>query len=85
MALSFGGLVAISVSAVLAISVMANFANTYSLLNERAITLISGMVRTIKDETDQAERVVSTLAAEFSQTGDLLMTFSVIKARFRGN
>ena len=71
LALSFGGLVAISVSAVLAISVMANFANTYSLLNERAITLISGMVRSIKDETDQAERVVSTLAAEFSQTGNL--------------
>ncbi|MEZ5870318.1 MAG: adenylate/guanylate cyclase domain-containing protein [Nitratireductor sp.] len=66
LALSFGGLVAISVAAVLAISVMANFANTYSLLNERAISLINGMVRSIKVETDQAERVVSTFATEFS-------------------
>ncbi|MCB1458309.1 MAG: hypothetical protein KDJ48_03415 [Nitratireductor sp.] len=70
LALSFGGLVAISVAAVLAISVFANFANTYSLLNERAITLINGMVRSIKDETDQAERVVSTLALELSQDAD---------------
>lgn len=62
LAATFGTLVAISVGAVLTISVRANFVNTYSLLNERAAQLLNGMERAIRKETSQAEIAVSAIA-----------------------
>ena len=62
LAATFGTLVAISVGAVLTISVRANFVNTYSLLNERAAQLLNGMERAIRKETSQAEIAVSAVA-----------------------
>ncbi len=46
----------------LAISVGANFRNTFSLLNERAITLLNGMEQAIRVETGRAEGAVLGLA-----------------------
>ncbi|MCP4182421.1 MAG: hypothetical protein GY761_03775 [Hyphomicrobiales bacterium] len=54
----FGGLVLISVGLVLFMSVSANFANTRSLLNERALSLLNYMERSIREQTDQAERTL---------------------------
>lgn len=65
LAATFGTLVAISVGAVLTISVMANFANTYSLLNERAVQLLNGMEGAIRKETSQASTAVSAIAELF--------------------
>lgn len=62
LALAFGGLVVLSVGAVLTLSVRANFTNTLSLLNTRAIELIDGMERQIAAEASQAERAVSALS-----------------------
>ncbi len=62
LALAFGTLVAVSVGTVLFISVAANFRNTYSLLNERAITLIKTMEQSIRLETSRAESAVNGLA-----------------------
>ena len=65
LAAAFGTLVAVSVGAVLFISVGANFRNTYSLLNERAITLLNGMDQAIRVETGRAEGAVNGLAQMF--------------------
>jgi adenylate cyclase len=65
LAAAFGTLVAVSVGAVLFISVGANFRNTYSLLNERAITLLNGMEQAIRVETGRAEGAVNGLAQMF--------------------
>ncbi len=62
LAAAFGTLVAVSVATVLAISVGANFRNTFSLLNERAITLLNGMEQAIRVETGRAEGAVLGLA-----------------------
>lgn len=60
--LGFGGLVALSVGSVLVMSVLANFTNTFALLNRQAVQLIAGMERSILDESDQAERSVNAIA-----------------------
>jgi len=63
MIVGFGGLVALSVGGVLAISVYANFTNTLTLLNRQAIQLIDGMEETIDRDASETERVVSGIAA----------------------
>lgn len=62
MVLGYGALVTFSVGAVLFMSVASNFTNTLSLLNTQAVTLINNMERTIRSETDQAERAVRAIA-----------------------
>ncbi len=69
LALAFGSLVAVSVGAVLLVSVGANFRNTYSLLNERAILLITRMEQAIRQETARSEQSVTGLAKMFSSEG----------------
>lgn len=66
LAVAFGGLVALAVGSVLALSVRANFVNTLSLLNARAVDLIEGMERQIAAEASQAERVVTALSGLYS-------------------
>lgn len=65
MIVGFGGLVALSVGGVLAMSVYANYSNTLSLLNRQAIQLIDGMVETIERDAAEGERVVSGVASLF--------------------
>lgn len=67
MALGFGGLVALSIALVLAMSVTINFSNTFSLLNSRAFSLIENMERSIRSQTDQAERTVRAVATLFAE------------------
>ena len=62
MIVGFGGLVALSVGGVLAMSVYANFSNTLTLLNRQAIQLIDGMEQTIIRDASEGERVVEGLA-----------------------
>ena len=62
MVLGFGGLVALSVGGVLAMSVYANFTNTLALLNKQAVQLITSMQETIDRDAAEGERVVSGLA-----------------------
>jgi adenylate cyclase len=62
MALAFGTLVAIAVGAILALAVRANFVNTVSLLDARAVALIEGMERQMAAEANQAERAAFALA-----------------------
>lgn len=61
----FGGLVALSVGGVLAMSVYANYSNTLSLLNRQAIQLIDGMEQTINRDAAEGERVVQGVAKLF--------------------
>ncbi len=63
----FGGLVLISVGLVLFISVSTNFANTFSLLNDRAVSLLDNMERSIRLETDQAERTLLAVAKLYNK------------------
>ena len=62
MILGFGGMVALSVGGVLTMSVMANFQNTFSLLNEQTLQKIGVMERAINTEMKQAEYAVDGLA-----------------------
>ncbi len=72
MALVFGGLVALSVGLVLALSVIINLSNTYSLLNSRASLLIDNMEHSIRAQTRQAERAVKAVANLYAE-GELLI------------
>jgi adenylate cyclase len=67
LAAAFGTLVFVSVATVLAISVGANFRNTFSLLNQQAITLLNGMEKSIRLETGRAESAVAGLARLYSE------------------
>ena len=67
MMLGFGGLVALSIGGVLAMSVTANFRNTFSLLNEQTLQMISGMERSIKNEMAQVEFAISGLQKLFNE------------------
>ncbi len=59
--LGFGGLVALSIGGVLAMSVTANFRNTFSLLNEQTQLLIAGIERSVKAEMGQVEFALTGL------------------------
>ncbi|MDA4847081.1 adenylate/guanylate cyclase domain-containing protein [Hoeflea poritis] len=63
----FGGLVALSVGGVLALSVYANFANTHSLLNRQADLTIEAMERTFVSDAEEAERSVQAVGALYEQ------------------
>ncbi len=67
MLLGFGGLVALSVGGVLAMSVYANFVNTLTLLNQQAIQLIDGMEQAIERDAAEGERVVGSVAELYAQ------------------
>ena len=69
MLVGFGGLVALSVGGVLAMSVYANFVNTLTLLNHQAIQLIDGMEQLIERDAQEGERVVSSMAELYAQGG----------------
>ena len=58
----FGGLVALSVGGVLAISVYTNFTNTFALINDQAVQLITGMEQSFRRDAEEAERAVSAVA-----------------------
>ncbi len=62
MVAGFGGLMALAVGGVLAMSIYANFTNTFSFLNRQAIQLINRMERSIERDAQEAERVVRGLA-----------------------
>lgn len=65
--LSIGGLVTLSVITVLLLSLITNLSNTFSLLDTQASNLVTGMERTIRSNTMQAERVVRTLSRLYQQ------------------
>jgi len=65
--IAFGGLVAVAVGLVLALTVRANFINTFSLLNLRAVELIDGMERQLRAEAAEAERSLSAVARLFDE------------------
>jgi adenylate cyclase len=55
MIFGFGGLVLLSIGGVLFMTVQANFKNTFSLLNQQTLQMISGMERSIEGEMTQVE------------------------------
>ncbi|WP_419908759.1 adenylate/guanylate cyclase domain-containing protein [Hoeflea sp.] len=67
MIVGFGGLVALSVGGVLAMSVYANFANTHSLLDRQANLMIDGMERTFVGDAEEAERSVQAVGALYEK------------------
>ena len=67
MIVGFGGLVALSVGGVLAMSVYANFSNTHSLLNRQADLMIDAMERTFVSDAEEAERSVQAVGALYEQ------------------
>ncbi len=64
--LTFGGLIAVALLSVLAITIWANAANTFSLLNDRAVLLLDGMQDDIRDKTRAAGQVPRTLATLYA-------------------
>ncbi|MEM7463725.1 MAG: adenylate/guanylate cyclase domain-containing protein, partial [Pseudomonadota bacterium] len=66
LASTFGALVALSVGIVLFMSVDSNLNNTFSLLNERAESLITGMEDEIRQETGRTELSVQTFASLYA-------------------
>ena len=67
LAVTFGTLVAVAVGAVLYLSVMVSFSNTFSLLNDRAISMVYGMEDAIRAETARAEGAVEAIATLYSR------------------
>ncbi len=58
MIFGFGTLVAVSIGLVLFLTLRANIANTISSLNARGVLMLDSMERSIRSETNQAERLV---------------------------
>ena len=69
MIVGFGGLVALSVGGVLAISIYTNLTNTLQLLNRQAVTLIDGMEESIHHDAGEGERVVNGIASFYENGG----------------
>lgn len=67
MALSFGTLVFLSVGGVLALSVGANFRNTFDLLGEQSTLLIDAMEDSLRAEMGRAENAVDGIAQLYAQ------------------
>lgn len=63
--LGFGAFVAISLALVLGLSVMANFKNTFSLLNDKTILVTQSMERQVRDYFNSAEQAVVALKPFF--------------------
>jgi len=72
LALSFGGLVLLSVGSVLALTVAANVRNTFDLLGARAALLVDAMEDALSAEMARAEGAVDGIAALYAQ-GDFLI------------
>ncbi len=67
MALSFGTLVFLSVGGVLALSVGANFRNTFDLLGAQSTLLIDAMEDSLRAEMGRAENAVDGVAQLYAQ------------------
>ncbi|PSJ56543.1 adenylate/guanylate cyclase domain-containing protein [Mesorhizobium ephedrae] len=67
MALSFGTLVLLSVGGVLALSVGANFRNTFDLLGAQSTLLVDAMEDSLRAQMQQAERAVDGIAGLYAQ------------------
>ncbi|RWE89437.1 MAG: HAMP domain-containing protein [Mesorhizobium sp.] len=67
MALSFGSLVFLSVGGVLALSVGANFRNTFDLLGAQSTLLIDAMEDSLRAEMGDAENAVDGIAQLYAQ------------------
>ena len=67
MALSFGTLVLLSVGGVLALSVGANFRNTFDLLGAQSTLLIDAMEDSLRAEMGRAESAVDGVAQLYAQ------------------
>ena len=67
MAAGFGGLIAISVGTVLAVTIYANAANTFELLNKRAVELIETMEYYVDRDAEEAKRVVAAVAKHYAR------------------
>jgi adenylate cyclase len=63
--LSFGLLMAVGMALVLYLSVKANFQNTFSLLNDKAILIIQSMERQVRGHLDQVEDAAVALKGLF--------------------
>ncbi|WP_417684581.1 adenylate/guanylate cyclase domain-containing protein [Roseibium sp.] len=68
--LSFGGFVALSLSLVLFLSVKANYNNTFSLLNDKAILITQSMERQLREHFQSVQSAVVDLKP-FFETGTL--------------
>ncbi|MDX8500722.1 adenylate/guanylate cyclase domain-containing protein [Mesorhizobium sp. VK4C] len=84
MALSFGTLVFLSVGGVLALSVGANFRNTFDLLGAQSTLLIDAMEDSLRAEMGDAENAVNGIAQLYAQgefqIGDEAMSAAVAGA-----
>jgi adenylate cyclase len=67
MAMSFGSLVFLSVGGVLALSVGANFRNTFDLLGAQSTLLIDAMEDSLRAEMGNAENAVNGIAQLYAQ------------------
>ena len=67
MALSFGTLVLLSVGGVLALSVGANYRNTFDLLGAQSTLLIDAMEDSLRAEMGRAESAVDGVAQLYAQ------------------
>ncbi|MER9119097.1 adenylate/guanylate cyclase domain-containing protein [Mesorhizobium sp. M0954] len=67
MALSFGSLIFLSVGGVLALSVGANFRNTFDLLGAQSTLLIDAMEDSLRAEMGDAENAVDGIAQLYAQ------------------
>lgn len=83
LAATFGTLVGVAVAAVLFVSVAANFKNTFSLLNDQAISVINSMERAIRAETGRTENAVAAaaqMAARGNGAGDAIALEAILRA-----
>lgn len=69
LALSFGALVLVSVGSVLALTVGANYRNTFDLLGERATLLIDAMEDSLRANMSRAQDAVTGLASLYEAGG----------------
>lgn len=69
LAMSFGALVLLSVGGVLALTVGANYRNTFDLLGKTATLLVDAMNDALRAHTDRAEDAVMGLAALYAGGG----------------
>lgn len=67
MALVFGGLVGVSIFIVLAVSVYTNFTNTFSLLSESSLSMMTAMENRIGDQGKQAENVLESIKVAYEK------------------
>lgn len=69
LALVFGSLVAISIAIVIAVSVGANVSNTFALIKQSSVRTLNGIDHTIRDQIQQADRVVKSVSEIYKEHG----------------